>query len=67
MVGIVAFALIGIVAGGILGGELADLGAPHKGDIGRLLIGGLFGASAGAVGGGYLGLWLSRKSTDRQE
>ena len=46
MVGVIIWALVGLVAGGILDGELADLGASHRGDIGRLgadIIDGNFG------------------------
>jgi hypothetical protein len=37
MVGAIIWGLIGLVAGEILGGELADLGASHRGDVGCLL------------------------------
>lgn len=66
MVRIIILALIGFVVGGMLGGELADLGASHRGDIGRLFVGGLVGAAAGATGGGFLGRWLDRKSKEKR-
>ena len=57
----ITWVFVGLVAGGMLGGELADLSANHRGDIGALLGGGLMGAMLGAVGGGWLGLTLTRK------
>ncbi len=60
--------LIGLIAGGMLGGALADAAASHRGNIDSLLIGTLFGAAAGAAGCGYLGLWLCRRfATKRHE
>jgi len=60
--------LTGLIAGGMLGGALADAAASHGGNIDSLLIGSLFGAAAGAAGCGYPGLWLCRKfATKRHE
>ena len=58
---IIVWTLFGLVAGGMLGGALADLGAGHRGDIGALFVGLLIGALFGAGGGGALGLALTRK------
>jgi hypothetical protein len=58
---IIVWTLFGLVAGGMLGGALADLGAGHRGDIGALFVGLLMGALFGAGGGGALGLTLTRK------
>ena len=63
----VIWTLIGLVAGGMLGGALADLGAGHRGDIGALFVGLLLGALFGAVGGGLLGRTAHRNGDSRQK
>ncbi|MBM3527865.1 MAG: hypothetical protein FJX62_07220 [Alphaproteobacteria bacterium] len=59
---VILWALVGLVAGGMAGGALADAAANHRGDIGALFGGLLIGSMFGALGGGAFGLWLARTS-----
>ncbi len=57
---IMTWALVGLIAGGMLGGSLADLGANHRGDIGAIFVGLVTGAALGAAAGGFAGRALGR-------
>jgi MFS family permease len=58
---VVLWTLIGLAAGGMLGGAVADLVASHPGDIGGLFGGLVIGGCLGAAVGGWAGFALNRK------
>lgn len=65
---VISWILIGIIAGGMLGGALADMSANHRGDIGLLFGGLVVGATLGAICGGVVGKGLQgRFAGDRRK
>jgi len=58
---ILSWVLVGIAAGGLLGGALGDAASNHPGDIGRIFGGLLIGATLGGLCGGILGKSLKSR------
>lgn len=61
---VLSWILVGIAAGGMLGGALGDLAANHPGDIGLIFTGLLVGAALGGLTGGVIGKGLQSRFAD---
>ena len=57
----ICWAFIGLVLGGLIGGELADLSANHRGDIGRIAVGGVVLGLMSSCALGFVGYALALK------